>query len=284
MSEVKNEFTCKRCGYATTIKSNLKNHLTKKRVCEATHADDNREELVKELYGESKEKTLECACGKKYASRYGLTVHQKKCALCNPSNPNSTDGHVISDLMKEIDKLKEKIQVMECGGNTTTNNNTMNNTITIVMPPQASPIELNDFGKEDMSHITDGMLKRCLLQLNTGVKNLVNEMHFNPNVPQNCNIRFKSARNKTLEIFKDQQWIEANQSTILDELIRSGYKVLFTFFFNNMETDNDLKSRQDTLNDWLQKLGILKGVDYYNLRKDICYLVKHSTVYALART
>ena len=42
-------FNCKRCGYSTNIRGNLRNHLNRKRICNAVFKDINIETLKDEL-------------------------------------------------------------------------------------------------------------------------------------------------------------------------------------------------------------------------------------------
>jgi hypothetical protein len=278
------EFECKRCGYCAKQKGNLKLHLTKKTICPPLKDEQSREALLDELYPVKSGLSHHCPCGKAFASRQGLYLHKRKC---NVTNDEATSAHldkdvVILELQREILKMKD--QINKTPTPTTINNNTQNvQNITINMLSTSSR-RLNNFGAENTEHIDSTFLKNCLLNLYDGVKEYVNEVHLNPEVPENHNIRFKSSKNKTLEIFKDDKWIETNQATILDTLIKNGYRVLNQFYMENIDSDSDIQSYQDQLNTWLWDISQQTGTAYWRLRKDICLLVKNSTIYALTKS
>lgn len=43
-------FSCKRCGYQTDVKINIKGHLTRIKPCETIHCDTDRAILLNEIY------------------------------------------------------------------------------------------------------------------------------------------------------------------------------------------------------------------------------------------
>jgi hypothetical protein len=272
-------FNCQRCGYETTAKSSMVTHLQKKKACPCTHATIERDILLQEINPPRKEPNHKCGhCDKSYTTRQALYNHKKKCiGLQNNNNE-------IENLKLQMIALEQKLKEMETRSTTsasTINNNTMNQqNITNIHVGRDT---LCSFGKESMEHITPEFLKQCLLQTYDGVKTFVNELHCNPDVPENHNIRFKSTKQKLVEVYKDDRWIECNQTTTLDSLIKNGYKVLFQAFLD-LQSDPLIKEYQSEIQDWLNRISMHSGVPYYNLRRDICLLIKDRTMYALAKT
>jgi hypothetical protein len=274
-------YTCKRCGYETSYKCAILTHLRRKKPCLCTKSDISPEQLISEITSDGKERSHGCNnCDKVYTTRQALSVHKKKCMA---STINSrTDNEEIEHLKKQMVLLECKLKEVEQRTVTnTTNNNTMNqqNNINIHVGRDT----LCSFGKESMNHITPEFLKQCLLQTYDGVKSFVNELHCNPDVPENHNIRFKSTKQKLVEVYKDERWVECNQTTTLDSLIKNGYKVLFQAFLD-LQSDPLIKEYQNEIQDWLNRISMHSGVPYYNLRRDICLLIKDRTMYALAKT
>lgn len=272
-------FCCERCGYESKFKRNLVAHLERKKPCEIRKSNISREELLSKLE-DGKERTYECdKCEKFYATRQSLSVHRKKC-----SGDRCSSKDAIKTLQAQIEMLqKELATVKQLGSGTTNNTNIMDNSITIQNLQINSPA-LRTFGNESMDHITNDFLKSCVLQTYDGLKAFLHELHWNPDVPENHNIRFKSNKQKSLEIYKDDRWIECNQTTTLDELIKKGYKVLFQSFIQNMDSDPQLQDYKAEIHDWFSRVSSHSGIPYFNLRRDICLLIKDKTMYALAKT
>lgn len=272
------EYTCDRCGYKTNNKQNIKNHLKRKNPCAPLLSDDNIEDLYEKYFGTQTQIAKELAChncGKGFNSRSGLHYHTKICKT------NASDIH-LRELQETVHQLQNKLNKIESTNMFTTN--TQNNTQNIFNIIATGSCKINDFGKETIDHITKTFLKSCLLRKEEGVKKLVAEVHLNCNVPENQNIRYKSIKHKTLEIFRNNRWIECNQSTTLDILINNGYRILSKHFIDNIDIDTDLILRQEHLTKWLAEIGTKSTNTYFDLRRDLCLLIKDSTMYALART
>jgi hypothetical protein len=82
-------------------------------------------------------------------------------------------------------------------------------------------VYINNYGFEDLSYITKEMLDKRLKEVGgTGVAKLIIDAHFNPNKPENHNIRINSKKSKTVRVKQNEHWgIRAN-SDILDTLMR----------------------------------------------------------------
>ena len=120
------------------------------------------------------------------------------------------------DLYKKIDELISKV------GNTTYNQN----------------IILNNYGKEDLSHITDA-LKTSLLKIPYGaIPKLIETIHFNDDKPQNKNIVFPNKKENKLKVYYGDKWVYKNKDELLSDLIDDKYFVLDTHFDKVGDTIN----------------------------------------------
>jgi hypothetical protein len=120
------------------------------------------------------------------------------------------------DLMKQIELLLTKV------GDTTINNNN---------------IQINNYGSEDMSHITD-KLKTDLLKIPFGaVPKLIEYIHFNVDKPENKNIMIKNIRDNKICIFQNGEWIYKNKKIALMSMIDDKYYILDDHY-NQLEGDS----------------------------------------------
>ena len=105
-------------------------------------------------------------------------------------------------------------------GNTTNINSTVNNTIV-----------LNNYGEEDLSHITDS-LKMKLLKIPYGmIPKMIEHVHFSK--PENKNIMITNGRDNKLKIFKNNKWVFQDKSKTLNDL---KWIIIILFLDNYFET------------------------------------------------
>ena len=77
-------YKCLRCGYEQSIKKTFKLHLKRKFKCKPKLKDISREEVFDQYFGEPKKPVVKekkyscCHCNKKFTSRQGRWVHEKK--------------------------------------------------------------------------------------------------------------------------------------------------------------------------------------------------------------
>ena len=87
-------------------------------------------------------------------------------------------------------------------------------------------IILNNYGKEDLSHITD-TLKTELLGIPYGaIPKMIEEIHFNDNKPENKNIMIPNKKENLVKIFKGDKWIYKNKNDTITDLVDSKYTII----------------------------------------------------------
>jgi lipopolysaccharide export LptBFGC system permease protein LptF len=103
----------------------------------------------------------------------------------------------------------------------TINNNVQNNT-------KIENVFIYNLGSEKIDHITKEVLDKHLQELHgRGIVNLVQDIHFNPAIPENQNIRMDSMKRKTLKVREDDRWRIRAQCDILETLFTK-YKDMLT--------------------------------------------------------
>lgn len=266
-----NETTCRRCGHDSTSKCNLLKHLRRKTPCPPIVQDIDNEEYIKELLRkEYNDKTYDCPhCSAKFNAYQNRHRHMKTCKEAEKHNKDN----IIKLLKEQNALLREQLQVqLTPSSQNIVNNITTNNTINIM---------LHNFGNEDTTHLSHELLSHCLLNPTKGLPKLIDNIHYNPNIPSNHNLRYRSTKNNSLEKFVDEHWIECDTSNTLDELIRKGYRILNTHytehFMSNPEfTDNELGQRA------LERFRFLSDKtcnEYHSVKRDLRLLIKDRTMY-----
>ena len=119
------------------------------------------------------------------------------------------------ELRDYIDKLIDKTAntTINIDKQLNQNDNSTNNNIT-----------LNNYGQEDISHITDQMKLNYIKLPFTGVQKMIEQVHFNKNKPENKNIAITNKKEKgMIKIYKDNRWRYSDRNEIIDQLIQINY-------------------------------------------------------------
>lgn len=208
-------YLCKRCGHTTNHIGNLKTHLQKKKTCKPTYADIDRNLLLHELTTPN---------GKK---EFIIKITDQIIPFDEVSDPkqfihelqqdNTQLKHENITLKQENTQLKTKLYALQTtagiSGNVT--NNTTNNNININI--------INNFGKENMDYITPEFLNQTIQQVYDSIPTLLKHIHFNPEHPENHNLKLPNKRDKYMLVKRSDQWKHENKRDVLDSLVRKAH-------------------------------------------------------------
>jgi hypothetical protein len=213
------KYRCERCCYETPLKGNLKRHLENVVSCEALYSAISPNELLEELM---KSKTYKCShCEKSFSYSQNRVRHERMEhpeIFVNTANSNNhTENHNQSH-----------------NNTTTTTTNTTNSHNTTMSNCHNTVINLNVFGKEELSHILEDeeFLTHCVRNITgKGLQNIVNSIWCNKNVPENHNVELKRERKPRLvNVFVDddkgKRWVEKLADEVIDDMIRKGTGIL----------------------------------------------------------
>ena len=297
-------YHCQRCGYKTQHKNDFRKHVNKKNPCSNKLNEENKINILCDQKNKKKIFKMNTPYTKrkkfpknsqkythKYTHKLGnytqkytqknseindkqlINCKKFKCQFCKKSfttyrskwrhEKNYCKGkkdiqEQIYNLQEEIDLLKKENKVINFENNITNYNN----------------IVINNFGKENIDYITDSMLKKMLKQGSKSIPKLIKEIHFNPNHPENHNIRIKNKKLKYAEIRENNKWKYKHKKAVLDDLVDFGY-VTLEEFQDNKKLDQLLRKGFSRLmnkyetekNDLLDEveLEVLNGMNDINI-------------------
>jgi hypothetical protein len=251
----------------------LRKHYNRKTPCQVADTGENIDTkvLMAELEKKYNDTTYDCEwCSKKFNNKSNLCAHRKTCKA------RDTD---IELLRAEVSELRKLLNGPK--GNQT---NIQQQTNIEHQNVQNIQINLNGFGQESIDHIKPEFLTQCLLNINrSGVPKLLEELHFNDEVPDNRNIRIRSTKNNLLEKYSDGQWLLCDKVSLLDDMIRRGYRILHKHFLDVKDIDESVKMNEDVLNQMFVDLMGPTGNKYYRIRRDIYVIILNNTVYFVGR-
>ena len=262
------EYKCMRCGFTTNHKNNFRKHLNRKFICKPLLNDVGLEfikcqyNLNENLDKGKKFKSLELTSDVleiKYDNK--KIVDRIKCQYCDKTftRKDSLTRHL-------KDRCKKKVKVFNDLENMlidmTQMKNLFKDTQSIIINNNQKIINnnivVNNFGNENLEYLSDKMIGNLLAYPKSCIPKLIKQIHFNPDHPENHNIRIKNKKLKYAEVKENNQWKLKHKKTVLDDLVDFGYITLEEF-----------KDDKDNLDELLIK-GFSKMMEGYNKsKKDI---------------
>jgi len=140
-------------------------------------------------------------CSKVFTRNFNKTKHEVKCV----KNPK----YVIEQLKIQIKKYESSSHPI------IVNNGTINNSI------NSQNIIINNFGSEDISHITNKQILRALKMNRECPVELVKLIHFNKEKPENHNIYKSNFKDKNVKYYDDNVWKIGDLMKMVTELYLS---------------------------------------------------------------
>jgi glutaredoxin-related protein len=221
-------YTCKKCKKTFKQKGHYSNHLKRLRPCISIDLDTKTKFACK-------------YCDKEYPYKYNLNRHLKVCK----EKENLYD--VINVLKDEVANLRDQLK--------TTINNTMNKTVnnnnTYNDNKQINyniSLQLNEFGKEDLSYIKGDELDQLLALPGSAVQQLVKLIHCNKDHPENCNIYKSNNKRKEIRTYTDEGWETHDQDKVLEKLVDKTFGILEDHY-NSKDTTTFREDRFKNLQD-----------------------------------
>lgn len=219
--------TCRRCGYQTKVKQCLKRHLQRKTPCVATQEDVAVSVLLEAFSANHHGASHACEfCHKTFYHASNKSRHKQICK----EKPEDPVLSMITSMNEKIEHMSERLETPPppTTQNVQTNCNNTNNTNNIC-------IQVNALGREDTSHLSHAFLSRCVRKTNAGLVDLLEKLHFDPDVRENANIRVSGIckRAPLVEYNDGERWRLAKREKVLNQMIDKGQDILQEHFDDN---------------------------------------------------
>ena len=232
-------YNCLRCGYETHNKSYLKRHLLRKNLCNPKLKEIDRYELLLKHGFDEESKRYQkipknphshlqknednmCGfCNKELSSYKNKWRHEK---TCKKKKDIEINNHLMDEILKRLKVLEQENRELkddnyelkkQIKNNTNINRGTINNA-----NKQVNII--NNFGSENIDYITSKIFQKLLSTHTQAIPKLLELKHFNPNHPENHNVKITNIHDKYAKIYKDKQWLTKNKKEVIDDMIDFG--------------------------------------------------------------
>jgi len=215
-------YICNTCKFSSNLVCNYKRHLKTKKHSKNILEPTTNNIVTIDMKNNYKKFTCEY-CLNKFKTFASKRRHENhRCKLIPPTTSMKKITKAIIKKDNEIDELKDKMNLLISKFNiphTTIINNTTNNTI-----------QLNSYGSEDLSHVTE-QLKTSLLKIPyAAITKMIEVVHFNENKPENKNIIITNKKDNKIKIFSGNKWIYKNKEDAINNLINEKYFILDTHY------------------------------------------------------
>ena len=276
-------YECFRCGYIGKQKCHLVQHLNRKNICNHT-LENVSIEYIKNYYNfnntlnmtqkqpkitqnepkltnfeqpkktqnnpfltqnnpfstQNNPKYYKCDfCSKLFNRKWHLSRHLNSCKIKQESEL------VILNKDEEIKKMKLEIEELKKNkGNTNITNNTVNNTINI-----------NNYGDENLNHLKSKDFANLLNGIYGAVPKLIEKIHFDPEHPENQNIKYTNKKMPYLSVLKNNKWQLVNKKQELLDLIDNKCYLLKEKYYDILEKNkyNITKEQLSKIEEFIDK-------------------------------
>lgn len=227
-------YSCDRCGYTTSKLSNYKQHINRNKVCNSNNNVD-----ILQLYNKYNipfDAKLISPLWKEYLTTNEISIVNRKqpfqCKYCNKyyTRNDNLKRHVEECkkkylLLEELESQKKKIEYFSSNIDSLVNSKVKEQLKDICVKQitinanNNNSILVNNFGNEDISYITNDQLKKYALNIPNGIHQLAQRSHFNPQHPENMNIRIQDKDDELVQIWNNEKWIYKKRQKVLEYLI-----------------------------------------------------------------
>jgi len=253
-------YTCTSCCFSSKLKSNYIRHLnTSKHKYNERKIPPNIEnnicmkiEYTQKNENEPKMNQNEPKRTKMNQNEPKSIHSHHKCKFCNKEfkTAPSKRRHELHRCKKNVEKLKLEKQILNKEIDKLLKK-TINNTHITTQNNQQN-IKLNNYGSEDLSHISDFFKTNLLSQPHGMIPKMIEAVHFNENKPENKNIVLPNKNDNKLKIFSGDKWVYKNKNETVDDLIDGKYFIMdahYETICNNNENNMNLYKRFQKLFD-----------------------------------
>ena len=271
------EYNCKICNYNTKYVYNYNKHVKtlKHKIKEEEHLlciHNNIENFICNICNKhlcSKQSlinhnikcrgvssSLECSkCNKIFNNRSTRYKHEKKCNISNLQIVNNTINNTINNI---------------------TINNTINNTINITV---------NNLGNENIDYLIDDpefikFMNNCIENKIDGICNLIAKKHFDPEHPENHNIRKLNKKDNFIEIYDNNSWNIKNYKDGIYHFTISLEETFSTFM--EKLTDENIEIKYDVIQHFMKEIGTILRWDLSTDSYDFSYQNRYMKNYKLS--
>ena len=279
---------CARCHYIGDTRQSIYRHLTRQHPCYPIYSSRECHDLLADfeqkwkarraIAGPKRSKDAKsasaspkvcCECGNTFAFASSLSRHKQTACKGRSTNqgvPTAVDARQPS--------------TVSCPQQAhTINNNNSNNTIHTTNTINNNII-INALGNESLEHITPAFLDQCVRRTNKGIVELIERIHFDPDTPENCNIKATNVKLPLVKYNDGVRWKWGRKDHLLDQIVDRGHGLMQEHFDDNEVAMKDKMSDTmfDHIRKWMDRMQEKDKRTWESVITDIYILILNATV------
>jgi hypothetical protein len=215
-------YKCPRCGHVTDKLSNYKAHITKKFTCkDKNNCGKTPEEILNNLDSNNLNicEYKCCGCLEKFNTIQIISSHKTTCRSYELFMKLQVTEERIKEKEERIKEKEERIKELE-------------NQLLQFQNANIN-INLNNFGEEDTSHISDEFLNNCLIKLSTGIPSIVERIYFDSTKTENRTVLLSSSKKEQVKIYTDGKWTIKSFHEIIPIMIIYSADLIYNHYINS---------------------------------------------------
>ena len=193
-------------------------------------------------------------CDVSFKHRQSKYKHQKYSCKAKKNQEKTSEENIM--LLQRVEYLEKMLNDAMKKINTTNINTTNTNCMT-------NNIIINGYGKEDISYIKDSEWLKMLTNPRESITKLFLETHFNPEHPENTNIRQRNRNSKFIEVHDGDNWKNKKKKKMLSDVADDKQGILDDKFIKDDDIQNSMSERQK------QSHSLYHDEVFYNDKKEI---------------
>jgi hypothetical protein len=265
---INEEYKCKMCEQIFKSKNNLVKHTLKKNKCNIVtpfqckkcnkyfkqnrslinHTDKCNENIMNEIINSEN-------CNYKGIKSIIISKDDEniKLILLKKYNPNMTDEELkiflkssisidgkISLFYSMINSNKNSLSNINTG---TINSGTIENSNNII-----NNIQINTFGKEDLSYLDNDYFKNLIMNqhIEKGYVQLIKDIYLNKEHPENGTIKVENLNNKYAHVYNNGKWDTILKYDLREQIHKKNYTIL-KMHYNKLKNAMSLPKKEETV-------------------------------------
>ena len=96
-------------------------------------------------------------------------------------------------------------------------------------------INLNSYGSEDMSHITENFKDQMLKIPFVAIPKMIEEVHFSDKKPENKNIKLTNKKENYVKVYQGDKWIFKDRKATIKQLMDDKYTIIDNHYEESKE-------------------------------------------------
>ena len=222
-------YTCEKCNKFFNHKGTYERHLNKQKTCKINPKLELKNPKM-DLKTDILHDLTTCKhCQVNFSSKSNLSKHMNGRCKIMKNNEMYEIKNALLKMQEKIDELEKSKMPTVANNTNNTNNNNINNG---VIQNNTNNITINQYGKEDLSHLTfndfNGIFNKC----NSCVPNLIDLIHFNKDKPENNNIYISNLKGPYAMIYDGQKWNVVDKNTTIDDMYDDKCDILVNKYEN----------------------------------------------------